>query len=351
MPMKILFSLLLLISSTFSYSINLKDFHLINGCNVMAMNGRPIKIFPGQICIFLEDGSFISASDNHLRLINKRSEVAWEIPGHFHHQVNLSPDGKRILAISSGIVDVLQKPHRQDRLMIVDLEGKILHEQSAREILEQASQPLTVQPMSLQLQEIMKIQNELSHFNSFYEIPKLSGSGHPSYIKEGNIIVNGTSSGIFILSPDLKKVLHDDQPKVTYLQRLHDVQVTSNGNYLIFNNLVTTGNKPMDFEGLGPGPLLLHSAIMELNPSSLKVVQQFEAKPKSMFYSAICGGIQELDKDTWLFSDVMTGTYIYSKKKKDLLAVIPWSHVTADKYGPAQQIKAQNLSLFLEHWK
>ncbi len=349
--MRIFAIFVMLLNSSFSYSIELKNYQLINGCTIREMNGRTFKTFPGQICIIMENGSIVSATDNHLILINKKSEVVWEIPGHFHHQVNLSLDGKRILAISSELINVKQTPIRQDSLLIVDLEGKILHKQIAREILQQAGLMGESMLMSLTLQEIFKVKNEISHFNSFYEIPKLSGTDHPSYLKEGNYIVNGTGSGFFILSSNLKKVLHHEQPKVSYHSRMHDVQVTSQGNYLLFNNLVVTGKGLIDFEGKGPGPLLLHSAIMELKPSNLKIVNQFEATPKSMFYSAFCGGIQELDKDTWLFSDVMTGTYIYSKKKKDFFAVIPWSHMTNDVYNPTQQIKAQDLSSFLDHWK
>jgi hypothetical protein len=351
MSMRFFAFFVMLLISSLSFAIELKNYQLINGCTIREMNGRTFKTFPGQICIFMENGSFVSATENHLRLINKKSEVVWEIPGHFHHQINLSSDSKRILAISSKIINVMQIPVRQDHFVIVNLEGKILHEQIAREIFQQAGlmgEPATI---PLHLKEIFKVENEISHFNSFYEIPQLSGSDHPSYLKEGNYIVNGTGSGFFILSSDLKKVLHHEQPKISYLSRMHDVQVTSQGNYLIFNNLVATGKGMIDFEGKGPGPFLLHSAIMELKPSNLKIVNQFEATPKSIFYSALCGGIQELDKDTWLFSDVMTGTYIYSKKKKDFLTVIPWSQMTNGIYSPTQQIKAQDLTSFLDHWK
>jgi hypothetical protein len=337
-----------LIVLAFSFSIHAqewKKFHLVNGCRVYTMSGFMQRAFPGSICIFLDNGNLVSASDNAIRMINPKNEIVWEQKGHFHHQVNLSSDKSKILALSSEINNGL----REDTFYILDFNGKIVSFQKASELYKFAGlKPLNwgMQPLTL---NGVSTSQEFSHFNSIYDVPRLTGKNLPAWLKEGNIVVNSTHSGIFVLSPDMTLLLHHILlPGSTY-HRVHDVQVKSNGNFLLFNNLVAIG-PPTPYFLTGPRPTNHHSAIQEIHPTSLKVVQEFSANPKTLFYSWICGSVQELDSDTWLITHFLSGTYIYSKSKKDFVASIPGTHADNQRFSPVQQVKAQDLSKFMSYW-
>lgn len=328
-----------------AFANNWKQLKLINGCRIHAMAGYMERAFPGAICIFLDNGNFISATETAIRMINPKNEIVWEHKGHFHHQVNLSNDKTKIFALSSEINNEL----REDSFIIFDLDGKVLSTQKASELYRMAGMKALnwrMQPLTLNGVTASK---EFSHFNSFYDVPTLTNKNLPKWLKEGNIILNTQESGIFILSPDMKELLYHTVLKGSSFHRIHDVQVKANGNFLLFNNLVEAGLKKPYFL-VGYDLTNHHSAVQEIHPETHKIVQEFSANPKTIFYSWICGSIQELDSDTWLFTHFLTGTYIYSKSKKELVASIPGTHADNQRFGPAQQVKAQDLTKFLSHW-
>lgn len=333
--------------------LDLSKLHLINGCSLYSATGKHLRAFPGGMCIFLEDGSLISANETHMRLINKNSEVVWDLPGHFHHQINISPDRKSILALSSEVIDTPKGKFRDDVALVISMEGKILHRQTNQEILRQSGQESLILQMNPQLTEMFGTNKETSHFNSIYKIPRISNKNVPSYIKEGNIIVNGLVLGIHILSPDLKTVLFHKKFDSSYNHWVHDVQVKENGNVIFFNNVDAIPGKEVHNYVLLTSENLENysSSIQELDPMMKKVVWNFSANPKSLFFSWICGSVQELDNDTILFTHYLSGTYIYSKSKKTTVATVAGTHTDHHRIIPSQQVKAQDLTLFLSHWE
>lgn len=320
--------LILLLSPMLSHA-DWKKLSLVNGCHVFDHQGEQKKSFPGNFCQFFDDGSFISASPHGIRLIRPGSQIKWEIKESIHHQVNLSPDQKRVLALSSNFVQQGEKWLREDKFLVLSLEGKILQQQVASAFIGVLKKKLPYN------------ERELTHFNSFYEIPPLSTARPlPEYLKAGNYIANSYKLGTFILSPDLKKVLHHFSLPQSENHQVHDVQVMENGNILLFNNVVAGSREDNAF-----------SAVQEYDPVTKKLVLDITATPKQMFFSRHCGGVQRLDKDLILFSHMVNGTYLYSIKRKNIIANIFKTHVLHTRFYPAQQVKAMDLKRFLEHWK
>lgn len=321
-----------------------KDHHLVSGRSIFSMQGKLIRSFPGQRCLFLDDGSFLSGGASSLRLINKNSEVVWELKGHYHHQMNLSADKKRILALSSHVTKNKSGNLREDKFQIIDLNGKVIHEQNASALFSKRSVPPFSKVLNRNLRDIVGAETEISHFNSIYEVPSVSGKEHPAYIKEGNIVINGVVSGIFVLSPDLKKILHYFTVKESLDHSLHDVQVNEKGNLLIYNNRGKTAQEKF--------PQNYYTNAAEIRPETGAVIHKFEAEPKEIFYSKISGSIQELDGDTWLITHYLSGSFIYSKSKKKFLSSIRTTHFDQNNSAvPTQQTKSYDLSKFLKHWK
>lgn len=314
--------------------------HLVSECRIYDIEDKLIAEYPGAMCKFLPDGSIVNMTPDGLNLINKDSHVQWHLPGHFHHQISLSLDGKRILALSSEIVVKDGERMRLDKVMIIDLKGKVLHQVLSDELLKQAKierKPLDAGPVLL-AQLNLKLEN--THFNSFYEIPKLSTKDVPSYIQQGNFIVNGRQDGIFILSPDLKTLYHHFYLSQSLNHNVHDVQVMENGHYLLFNNILKESY-----------PSLLVSAVQEIDTKTQKVNYEFTGTPKGIFHSFVSGSIQKLDEDRYLLTHPSNGTFLLSKKENRFLRLYKATHYVNNLHFPAHQVKAYDLSQFFKNRK
>ncbi len=327
--MKSLFVFILLLSASHLPAITWDETYLVSACRIYKGSGLKLREFPGQICVFMDDGKFLSATSDKLRLFGVRSEVIWEIDGHFHHQVNLSPDGKRILTLSSEV----DGKSRTDKFMIISLEGKILAERNASDVLKGKKLTLNWPVMDTALSD-KGILLENSHFNSIYEVPLQTNK--KSQFQQGQIVVNGLVQGIFVLSPDMKNIIRHVIYQGSKNHSLHDVQVTGTGNFLVFNN-----EKKGDHS---------HTTIDEFDPSSQKIIYQFKADPPEVFYSKNAGGVQEIGTDHLIVSSHLSGTYLINRKTNKVENLNRNTHMDTFKFIPVQQVKAQNLSRFLSHW-
>ena len=282
-----------------------------NGC-FLYTNKNDVKSYPGMFCVFMPDGSFLSANEQALKRISPTKEVLWEVAGHFHHQMNLSQDGLRIYALSSEV-------ERDDVLMILDLNGKILRRVNTTTFAKTVSRE--------QL-------NDTTHFNSFYEIPENAYSASVPWMKAGNLIVNGYKMGVFIFSPDLSQVLsHHFIPRQN---QLHDVQVTPDGEFLFFNNWAQSedGNR--------------FSAIQKYDPVTKKISTLFKASPKEMFYSPAGGGVQEFG-DLIFFNHVSAGGFLWSVPEQKLIYALPGVNGNRGQLGSIQQLKLVDVEEFFKN--
>ncbi len=296
-----------------------------------------MKTYPGNFCLFLEDGSFISVNNDSIKRFSPSSKVLWEKSGIFHHQMNLSADKKRILVLKSEIRVSSGKRIRDDFIEVFDLNGNLVHRVSAMDILKQAE----VTPLHDQKAEILKrfsADYETSHFNSIYEIPDNTYADKIPWMKTGNIIVNSYSLGIFILSPDLQKVLYHKELPFSNDHEFHDVQVTQKGEFLLFNNY-----RQMPGERDIP-----HSAIQKYDPVTDKVTFEFTSVNKEHFYSPACGGVQEFPEFIF-FSHITKGGFFYSKEKKEIILAIPGFAGDSESVAPTQQIKIVDVREFLKN--
>ncbi len=313
--------------------------YIQGGCTIYSMGGDKIAGFPGGFCQFLDNGSFISVDDTHLRYFNNRREIVWDVTGNFHHQLNLSNDRKRALTLTWTIVEKDGKKIRADHFLIVNIaDGKVLHDVIAQDILE-GKVELLKEPLGINSKFQVPADYETSHFNSIYEIPKLETKRNPSFIQEGNIVVNSLYLGAFILSPDLKQVLHAQKFSASLNHHVHDVQVLPDGNFLFFNNKHAKG------------VLMPYSAVDIVTPVTDKTVWEFTANPPSTFYSPVAGGAQMIGKDSVLFAGIMSGTFIVNKETKVLKFFQHRTHMDRDRPLPHQDVKGANLYEFKKSWE
>jgi hypothetical protein len=325
--MRIISTVLLALFMNNLWALDQKNTHLVNGCTLFNWRGERVKIFPGSFCQFFNDGSLLTGVIDSLKYMTKDSEIKWEYKGHIHHQVNLSHDLQRILVMSSDYIPKDGENYRIDRFVVLSKEGKVLHSESAANYMKQVN-------------EKGYAKSELTHFNSFYEIPEITGNA-PEYIKKGNYIVNSYGVGVFILSSDLKKVLHFRKIHTSFWNSIHDAQILPNGRMIYFNNSGLYTSQKIDF-----------STIEEMDLNTNKIEFEFRASPEATFFSLHCGGVQKIDEDNILFSHMLTGTYVYSKKKKTIVKYLYQTHmVDFFRFFPSQQVKAVDVRAFMSHWK
>lgn len=328
MPLRPLVVLILLAFSSSGFAW--KDDQIVVGCSVLDLKGELIKTLPGRLCQFFENGSYLTAIEAKLKLIDKNNSVLWEIPLVAHHQMEMSADRKRVLVLARSKVTIKKKELEQDVFHVVNLEGKILHETTAAELMKQANR-----------KEEELTNKELSHFNSFHEIPPLENTDSlPDYIRAGNFVLNARFLGTFFVSSDLKKVLHFLPLKNSHLHNTHDVQVLSSGKLLYFNNRKAENNVQE-----------LSSSIDLYDFSSQKTESLFEGIPKQIFFSPDGGSVQQLDSEHIVFSHFLSGTFIYSLRDKKILSNIYKTHFAQGTFFPVQNAKVQNLHAFLKFWK
>jgi hypothetical protein len=313
------------------------NLHLVQACNIRDFAGTIIKKFPGDMCIFLEDGSFISASDKSLRFFTKEDKISWEIPGHYHHQINLSVDKKRILALSSDYIAIDGKKARTDKLLVLDMKGKVLYKQTSDVLFKQLKNKWPAWPITPWVKSATGADLEVSRFNSFYEIPKNKNN---KILKEGDFIINDHAHLMLVVTHDLKKIVLEKALNSSLQHHTHDIQVNPQGNLIYFNNIHAEST-----------PTNLYSAIQEYDIVNNKMIFEFTSTPKAMFFSRARGGVQSLGNDYFLFSDQFNGTYIISKDTKKMIRSMRGTHLEGDLLLMNQQIKAQDLTKFLENRK
>lgn len=322
----ILFSLFTIARAELIGAVKSGNVWIQNGCDLYTLN-REVKKYPGRMCIFLDDGTFLSASDRGLLRLNTLGEVLWAIPGNFHHQINLTNDESEILALSSEVVTHGKIRERNDVFLRIGLNGKVHSKISSPAVYQQKN----LHPLNEDEEGILKIVGadvETSHFNSIYEIPDNQASDLVPYMKAGNIIVNSLQMGIFILTPDFRKVLYHKQFLFSANHTVHDVQVTKEGHFVFFNNdnLIKSVNR------------VYHSAIQKFDPVKDSLTFEYTAQEREHFFSPKCGGVQDFE-DYIFFSRLMSGGMVYSKKLKKIILGIPGIPNDPTEFAPTQQLK------------
>lgn len=314
------------------------DFYLVNGCQVFNFKGEKVRVFPGNQCLFLLNGNFITSSDTSLRMIKPNLEIAWEIKGHFHHQLRFGNNFKSFLALSSDTTMKGTEPYRVDRFLHIETEtGKIIASARADELLKGKVEFADLQ-VSSQVANLINVKREISHFNSISLVPKLVAPSKLPYIKEGNIVVNSLELGTCILNPEMTEVLYCRTFPQSQFHSVHDVTVIPKGGLMYFNNRTVTKTGG------------LSSSVQIIEPDTMKMIYEWSATPRETFFSPMCGSVQLFGKDHLVISHVTAGIFIVERRTKKIVKYIPQTNVDVERVIPSQEVKVAYLGNFLSFW-
>ena len=301
-------TLLLILISVFlseARAFDVNRYSLQNGCTVHDTTGKKILEVPGSYCVFLDDGSVVSASSTSLRLLGPDLSVQWTLDIPVHHQVNLSEDRQKILFLSSSYVKIRNRDFRDDRFVIVSMKGEILHDVSISALLPEDK--LLDLPITNEVNMSFDVRAERSHFNSIFEIPAVKPRDDAPWLRGGNIIANSVKLGIVILSPDLSKVLHHFTYPRSRKHQVHDAKILPSGKLLLFNNHAISPEK------------IAYSTVDEVDPVTFAPEFILGNNQKEHFFAGSRSGTHSLGDDIIVFSLEWQGVYAVSKRSRTVI--------------------------------
>jgi hypothetical protein len=174
--------------------------------------------------LILEDGSLISnSSQGPLVKINKYSKIDWILDKHTHHSIYLDSDKNIIVpSVLNSKPDRTILPTREDSYIKVTLSGKILEENSIREILEKNKY------FGL-LYGVGNYEEDLIHLNDAEPILK-----NDQFVKKNDLMLSSRNlSSVFLYRPSTEKIIW--LKNGPWLKQ-HDIDYNGNGKFSIYDN-------------------------------------------------------------------------------------------------------------------
>jgi hypothetical protein len=264
------------------------DLFLSMDCNVIDWSGQVLRSFAYSYCEYLNDGRLIAANDDKIMAFDKDMRPLWEKTLPVHHRLNKTRDGRHIVFLSSETQPFQGEPLRFDVVYKMDLDGNIVNSWRVFTNIDELKRRVGLRHITpwrdVWTDFKSAAKGEISHANSVYEI------GDNPYFKPGDFIVNlhGPLNRIIVLSHDLSQI--DWLSKQHY--HVHDVQVTDQGNILLYRNFQEDQSEV--------------STLEEIDPRTEQPAWIYKAPAAHGFFSKIKGSVQRLRGDFYLFADLTT---------------------------------------------
>lgn len=265
-------------------------------CSIFDFSGKLYKKYPGSMCIFFKDGSYIqNIYPQNLRYISAGHTLITSKNIMAHHELEASHDQKRIALVADHFMEKDGKKRRYDILKILNRDlndlytwSTLTHWEELNKILQDAGKP----PLVLNEYIHQKIGKtyEYTHINSLKEIPANDLYPQLSYLKPGNYIATMNCMGLFMFfDPTLSRI-----EKVIHYQNhiacnAHDAHVLKSGHILYFRNYAKS---PED------GP-----ALVEINPMTLEETWNWKINSIDSAESMSQGSVQFLSNGNFLYVD------------------------------------------------
>lgn len=324
------------------------------GCAILDENSHIVRLFNGSLCIFLNNGDFISSNlKENIRYFDKTGHLIWESDKPALHQLKLSNAGKNFLAITSETKKINGRNIRADVFSVRDFQNKILKSWSTFDNYKK-----------LQLLDLSYFKNckddcywptlwlspteasdvlELTHANSFQEISIKEEIFGSNIWKAGNYLIYlyGPLSVALVLDSDLKNILWSYDFKKIDRIHLHDLQLIAGAKLLVFFNSNIDAQTKTEYSSL---------EILDL--AAMQTTWKYAGRPPEKFFSKLKGSVQILDNSDLLYSvDSEWGVagYIINTSGVEIYRIGSSSKSKSREQRAAQDIKQVDLSEFLKN--
>lgn len=266
-----------------------KGDRLVIDCFVYDLRGELLQKYPGQYCVYLDDGSLISYDPSRSSVVKYDSSMkeVWLLPRHAHHQMRLLSNGD-LLVNSSEFKDFKKlKNVRFDSVLVVGQDGKIKKEFSFYKYLQASNKLASRTAWGASWDRNLSFRNEVTHLAASHETYSTLRLAHEKTIPKGSFVLSLNGDAVVIVDPDMKEVLL--YQKITPLTFFHDAQQFSDHELIFFRN------------SLSPTPLAdSEQASVEVYDTEKNYVTKSLC---SGLFSLFGGGVQVIDKDTHVISD------------------------------------------------
>lgn len=267
--------------------------YFVAGCSIYDLNGKVVRSYPGQFCVFMNDGSFVTYEGAKLELTKYDGKMnkLWVLKTHIHHGLEITEQGDLITQSSYVKPFMGTKRVRFDVMLRVNQQGEIVASFEWKNHLQSLLPSWgPFEPYEIRENKELELKHEITHQASCFELYDDMKVGD-LVIPKGSIIatLNGLGSGIYIFDKDLTKILYSTKVPLTYL--FHDAQQFSKDEIIYFKNSV----------GMRSHSSLDRALIMIYDLTENRTTT--EVGYDLNLSGTVQGGTQKIDGDTILISD------------------------------------------------
>ena len=278
---------------------------LSSDCRLFNMAGKMITTFPGKNCQFLDDGTVLATGKTFLNRISPEGKRHWQVNlNSYEITFRYAEKNKVILTTASRNAELPYDP-KVFIFQIYEMDGSLR---------------ATINSVHLFGSD------KLVNVTDF-------GEG-----KDGQLFINLFRDGVYFLSPDLKKIVKKVRFEGTDNHQVTNVHMTDEGNYIFLH---MPKKKPDE-----AAPVV---TLEEYFPEKKKLVLIYPPKPSASFYFPYAGSLS-LTNDYYVINHPLSGTYIVSRKTRELHDYIIETHQT-DLFRPPHSVRLQSRDKFFSGWK
>lgn len=322
-------------------------------CSVYTNAGDFLHQFPGEFCIFLENGDFVSYVSGVLTYFNNQLIPQWKKKMFLHHDLVISSERQEIAALT--------RPHKQeakgqavdDQVIIFNFKGDVVFKWSAlahREELERLYGKKLTYAESEDKSQSHATKLNITKLNSVQILPSNRLSSSLEAFSAGNIFVNDRLNSHFLILNRRGQIVWSRKMSSGIYRSGHSPRVQSNGNITFFENTVDWRPTGKELDQLlqqeiarrqGDGTVeytlpycagsqspLFYSQIIEFNPLNGEKVWEYSPKNKLSFCSSFFGYVQSLPNGHKLVSHISNGGSAFEVNE---LGEIVWEWVNPKK--------------------
>lgn len=239
---------------------------------------------------FTPEGYLYAVITNEgLLKLDRNGTLLWYLPGQYHHDVHLNPDGtlttmSRDVGLQPDVNPAV--PIMEDFIEVVSADGEVLKRVSILAALTRsACAPILAE---------RELQEDFLHPNTVYQFDGTEQGEHPAF-KAGNVLTSFRHTRtIAILDMAAEEFVWCE---TGFWSGQHDPKPTPDGTILVFDN---TGALTRPFNRRV-------SRVLEFDPLSREVVWSFSGTDAQPFFSRTCGAAERLPNGNVLITESNNG--------------------------------------------
>jgi hypothetical protein len=233
-------------------------------------------------------GSLFKKDSKKLVKLDRNSNVVFEVPGEFHHDIHLLDDG-RILTLGRKIENVRYDGHNvaviNDYLVILTADGRIQEEVSLLDVVRRSE--IIEEILRTAARRKPKFALDLLHANT----AGMLNRDVPGFCEKGDVLICMRNLELVLVFDYRAGRIKWEYYGNGVWQHPHEPMLLDNGNLLVFDN----------------GYNRKYSRIIELDPITKEIVWEYKADPPESFYTEVRGSNQRFPNGNTLVTERDSG--------------------------------------------